>query len=130
MGNLVMTKDSNLGNTKYDPTKMVIRPDHPMNPNSIVPMLRMTNRILTLKLRNGAAGDISRSHFIFKTMLAQGQFGPVWLVEKLPDREKMVLKIIDKCKAYNRRCVDSSINEYQILTQLMHPFMCNLKFAF
>jgi serine/threonine protein kinase len=130
MGNIVMTKDSNLQNAVYDPDKIAIRPDHPMNPNSIFPVLRMTNRILSLKMKKGAAGDISRSHFIFSKLLAEGQFGPVYLVEKLPDKEKMVMKIISKCKAYNRRCVDTVINEFQVLTQLMHPFMCNLKYAF
>ena len=83
-----------------------------MNPNAPLPLFRSDSRILLQKLKNGAAGEISRSHFVFKNILAQGQFGPVWLVEKLPEGEQMVMKIMDKCMAYNRRCVDTITNEF------------------
>jgi hypothetical protein len=63
------------------------------------------------KLDYGAAGEVSKSHFMFKRLIANGLFGPVWLAEKLPLREQMVIKVMDKCEIYHRRCVDTVLNE-------------------
>lgn len=82
------------------------------------------------KLDHGAAGEISKSHFMFKRILGHGQFGPIWLAEKLPLRELMVVKVMDKCEVYNRRCVDTVLNEQKLLSELMHPFLGNLRYSF
>jgi len=103
---------------------------HQSNPNSIVPCFRNNARIMSEKLDHGAAGEISKSHFMFKRILGYGQFGPIWLAEKLPLRELMVVKVMDKCEIYHRRCVDTVLNEQKLLTELMHPFLGNLRYSF
>jgi len=41
MGNLILTRHSDLGNIAYDPARNPIPPHHPMNPNTIIPFFRM-----------------------------------------------------------------------------------------
>jgi serine/threonine protein kinase len=52
------------------------------------------------------------------------------LVEKLPDREKMVIKQMDKLKIYKTRSVETVMNEQRIMSELMHPFLINMRYAF
>lgn len=66
-----------MGNTHvdtkvYDPLKPPIPLNHPLNPNSIFPCFRKNSLILGQKLEKGAAGDISKSHFLFIRILAHG----------------------------------------------------------
>ena len=109
MGNLIMTRHSDLGNIKYDPKRNP--PNHPMNPKTIFPIFRMDDKILGFKIEKNAAGEISKSHFIFKEIIGKGQFGMIWLVTKLPEMTNLVIKIIDKCDMYNKRCVETILNE-------------------
>ena len=37
---------------------------------------------------------------------------------------------MDKCEVYNRRCVDTVLNEQKLLSELMHPFLGNLRYSF
>ena len=126
-----------MGNTQYDHSLKVYNPahnpipiKHPLNPNSIFTCYRKNSLILGQKLENGAAGEISKSHFLFKRILAHGQFGPVWLAEKLPTREEYVVKVMTKTLIYNRRCVDTVMNEQKLLSELMHPTIGNLRYSF
>lgn len=48
----------------------------------------------------------------------------------MPLRELMVIKVMDKCQIYNRRCVDTILNEQKLLSELMHPFLGNLRYSF
>ena len=68
-----------MGNTQYDlldkeydPTRDPIPWTHPANPNPICPCFRRNSIILAKKLEHGAAGDISKSHFLFKRILGHG----------------------------------------------------------
>ncbi len=45
-------------------------------------------------------------------------------------KELTVVKVMDKFQIYNRRCLDTIINEQKLLSELMHPFICNLKYSF
>jgi len=66
MGNLILTRHSDLGNLGHNPNRNPIPPHHPMNPKTILPCFRMDDQILGLKIHKGAAGEISKSHFVFK----------------------------------------------------------------
>jgi serine/threonine protein kinase len=37
---------------------------------------------------------------------------------------------MDKAIIFNKRCVDTVMNELKLMTELMHPFISNLKYAF
>lgn len=114
----------------YNPANPAIPYNHPLNTNSIFPCYRKNSLILGQKLEHGAAGEISKSHFLFKRILAHGQFGPVWLAEKYPSREEFVVKVMSKTLIYNRRCVDTVMNEQKLLSELMHPTIGNLRYSF
>jgi hypothetical protein len=67
-----------MGNTQYDlldkeydPTRDPIPWTHPANPNPICPCFRRNSIILAKKLEHGAAGEISKSHFLFKRILGK-----------------------------------------------------------
>lgn len=98
-----------------------------MNPNSLF-LFRETNKIITQRVV-GEKG-IDKSNFVFKKVIGKSQFGTVWLVNKLPEMDQMVMKVMDKNDIYRKRCVDTVLNERQLLSELMHPFMGNMKFAF
>jgi serine/threonine protein kinase len=67
---------------------------------------------------------------VFKKVIGKGQFGFVWLALKLPEDTPMVVKVMDKAIIFNKRCVDTVMNELKLMTELMHPFISNLKYAF
>jgi len=54
----------------------------------------------------------------------------VWYVHKLPSHEPMVMKIMDKTQIYRKRAVDTVFNEMKLMSELMHPFILSLKYAF
>lgn len=100
----------------------------PMNPNSALPFLRETNKILNQRVLDGARK--TKANFRYEKQIANGQYGPIWLVEKLPERLPMVIKQISKLAAYRKQAVDSVLNEQRLLTELMSPFIGNIRYAF
>ena len=40
------------------------------------------------------------------------------------------MKVMEKTTIYRKRCVDTVLNERTLLSELMHPFVGNLKYAF
>lgn len=99
-----------------------------MNPNTLLPVLRETNKILNQRLVEGTKK--SKANFRFMHQMACGQYGPIWLVERLPDREPLVIKEMRKVTIYRKQAVDSVLNEQRLLTELMSPFIGNLRYAF
>ena len=80
-----------------------------LNPNTAFPLQRETNKIIGQRIVEGT--KVCKTNFIFKEIIGKGHYGPIWLVEKLPDREKMVIKIMDKLKIYKTRSVETVMNE-------------------
>ena len=116
-----------LGKTYY-PDKKLSLITNPMNPNTLLPMLRETNKIINNRIVEGA--KISKTNFLFKKIIGKGKYGPIWWVERLPDREQMVIKEMEKVKVYRMRAVDTIINEEKLMSELMHPFLASMRYAF
>jgi serine/threonine protein kinase len=94
------------------------------NPNTIFPCLRNDDAIL--KERVKIETEICKSHFLFKKVIGKGQFGLVWLAQKLHTNVDVVIKVMDKTIIFNKRCVDTVMLELDLMTQLMHPLLANL----
>jgi serine/threonine protein kinase len=112
----------------FDPTKTSRIALSSMNPNTALPILRETNKILNQRLVTGAKK--TKANFRYVKQIANGQYGPVWLVERLPNREPMVVKEMSKLTVYRKQAVDTVLNEQRLLTELMSPFLGNLRYAF
>ena len=100
----------------------------PMNPNTIFTFLRKTNRIISQRVIDQPG--VNKSNFIFKKVIGKSQFGTVWLVNKIPECEPLVMKVMEKNEIYRRRCVDTVLNERILLSELHHPYIGNIKYAF
>ena len=100
----------------------------PENPNTILPCFRHNNKSLSMRIASDQ--EVCKSHFVFRKIVGKGQFGFVWKVFKLPEHIDYALKVMDKTQIYNKRCVDTVMNELALLRELMHPFLVNIKYAF
>ena len=72
----------------------------------------------------------TKTNFIFREQIAKGQYGPIWLVERMPDREKLVIKEMSKLDIYRLHAVDTVINEQRLMQEMMSPFLGNMRYAF
>ena len=99
----------------------------PLNPINF-PCMRDDTGIITQ--RQIGCKEIDVQNFIFKKTIGRSKFGTVWLVMKMPQMELMVLKVMEKATINRNRCIDTVMNERELLSTLMHPFICNLKYAF
>jgi serine/threonine protein kinase len=54
----------------------------------------------------------------------------VWFGRKLPSLEKVVIKVLDKTEIYLKRAVQSVLNERTLMSEMMHPFLNTLRYAF
>ena len=87
----------------------------------------MGNRPQTGSYNNG---EINKSTFALKYVVGKGSFGYVWRAEKKSNRFSYAIKIMDKARVYNKRCVDTVINELRLLQNLKHPFIVNMQYGF
>ena len=44
--------------------------------------------------------DIDVQNFIFKKTIGRSRYGTVWIVEKMPEMETLVLKVMEKNEIY------------------------------
>ena len=116
-----------LGKTYYPEQKLSLI-NNPMNPNTIFPLFRETNKIMNNRIVEGA--KITKTNFLFKKIIGKGKYGSIWQVERLPDREQMVIKEMEKVKVYRMRAVDTILNEKRLMSELMHPFLASMRYAF
>ena len=65
-----------------------------------------------------------------KHVLGKGSFGFVWKAEKKSNKFPFAVKVMDKSEIYNKRCVDTVMNEMKLLSTLKHPFIVNMQYAF
>lgn len=58
---------------------------------------------------------------MFKNVIGKGSFGYVWKAEKRLTKIPYAIRVMDKSKIFNKRCVDTIINELELLSTMKHP---------
>ena len=71
-----------------------------------------------------------REDFEFIKPIGKGGFGKVWRVVRIKDGQLFAMKEMYKARVLAKRSIHSVINERKILSQLKHPFLVNMQFAF
>ena len=80
------------------------------------------------KLEEGSS--INKQHFKFHSVIGKGGFGKVWKVERKKFKTTYAMKEMSKCRIVQKKSVNSIINEKKLLSQLKHPFLINMFYAF
>ncbi len=73
---------------------------------------------------------VTQADFDLLKVIGKGSFGKVMLVRKKDDGAVYAMKVLRKDAIIKRRQVAHTQAERDILTQLKHPFIVNLNFAF
>lgn len=63
-------------------------------------------------------------------IIGRGGFGKVWVVSLKNKKKYYALKEMSKCRIIHKRSVESVKNEKNILLDLKHNFIVNMKCAF
>lgn len=63
-------------------------------------------------------------------MVGKGGFGRVWKVERRKFKSMYAMKEMSKVRIVNKKSVNSVLNERKLLSQLKHPFLINMFYAF
>jgi serine/threonine kinase 32 len=69
-------------------------------------------------------------HFHLLRSVGKGAFGKVRIVQKKDTKNMYALKYINKDKCIKMKAVDNIIQERNLLEDLDHPFVVNLRYAF
>ena len=73
---------------------------------------------------------LSPKDFICLAKLGEGSFGIVYLVEKINTKEKYAMKVLNKEKIIDQNIIRYAITERNIMSNINHPFLVKLKYAF
>ena len=73
---------------------------------------------------------MNKRHFKFHNVIGKGGFGKVWKIERKKFRTVYAMKEMSKCRIVQKKSVNSIINERKLLSQLKHPFLINMFYAF
>lgn len=73
---------------------------------------------------------INRNSFDFIDPIGRGGFGKVWKVNQKKYKKLFALKEMSKAKVIDKRSERSIKAERDLLSQLRHPFIVNMHYAF
>lgn len=62
--------------------------------------------------------------------IGRGGFGKVWKVEQKKTNQLYAMKEMQKARVLAKKSVNSVMNEKKFLSQIYHPFLVNMNFAF
>lgn len=74
--------------------------------------------------------SINKNHFKFHDVIGKGGFGKVWKVERKKFNTVYAMKEMAKSRIVQKKSVNSIMNERKLLSQLKHPFLINMFYAF
>ncbi|KAI5119649.1 hypothetical protein M0805_009010 [Coniferiporia weirii] len=74
--------------------------------------------------------DVNLFHFELHRAIGKGAFGKVRVVEHRRTKKLYALKYIDKARCVKQKAVANIIQERQLLEEVDHPFVVNLRYAF
>ncbi|KAI8812019.1 kinase-like domain-containing protein [Cladochytrium replicatum] len=77
-----------------------------------------------------ASDEVHLKQFRIVRVIGKGAFGKVSIVEKKSDKRLFALKYILKEKCIEDRAVKHIIQERNLLEQIKHEFICNLRYSF
>lgn len=63
-------------------------------------------------------------------MIGKGGFGKVWSVKFKKNNKFYAMKEMHKTKIIGKKSINSVMNEKELLSQLRHPFIANMSYAF
>ena len=72
----------------------------------------------------------NKTSFHFQYVIGRGGFGKVWKVELRKQKKLFAMKEMAKARIISKRSVNSVMNEKKFLSQLNHPFLVNMHYAF
>jgi len=90
----------------------------------------MGNCNFKTEYENDNVAQVTKNHFLFHYVIGRGGFGKVWKVEKKKEKKLFAMKEMHKGRIISKRSVNSVMNEKKFLTQLRHPFLVNMHYAF
>jgi serine/threonine protein kinase len=73
---------------------------------------------------------VNRGQFDFSHVVGKGGFGKVWKVEEKKGKKIYAMKEMQKAKVITKKSVHSVMNERNLLSQISHPFIVNMQYAF
>ncbi|EJD07014.1 kinase-like protein [Fomitiporia mediterranea MF3/22] len=74
--------------------------------------------------------DVNLFHFELHRAIGKGAFGKVRVVEHKRTKKLFALKYINKAQCVKQKAVANVIQERQLLEEVDHPFVVNLRYAF
>jgi len=63
-------------------------------------------------------------------VIGRGGFGKVWKVEQKKTHQLYAMKEMHKARVLAKKSAHSVMNEKKFLSQIFHPFLVNMNFAF
>jgi serine/threonine protein kinase len=98
--------------------------------NSALNEGNLNNKTKVVKDTNIVKVLINRNAFDFVTPIGRGGFGKVWKVHHKKYKNAYALKEMSKAKVIDKRSERSIKAERDLLSQLRHPFIVNMHYAF
>jgi serine/threonine protein kinase len=74
--------------------------------------------------------EIGRTHFEFEYIIGNGGFGRVWSTLMKKTGMRYAMKEMNKTKIIAKKSIPSVLNERSLLSELNHPFIVNMVYAF
>ncbi len=84
----------------------------------------------SFRMKEKQALDVDRNSFQNIYPVGKGGFGKVWKVRDKKLGHTYAMKIMYKAKIIQKKSINSVMNERELLSQLQHPFMINMVYAF
>ncbi|KAJ1658427.1 Serine/threonine kinase, partial [Dispira simplex] len=85
---------------------------------------------ITAKQKIDFTEEVNLRHFNLLRSVGRGSFGKVRIVERKDTKKLYALKYISKIDCIRMEALTNVLRERNILEELDHPFICNLRFAF
>ncbi|KAI9094923.1 kinase-like protein [Phlyctochytrium arcticum] len=73
---------------------------------------------------------VTLNDFTIQRAIGKGAFGKVSIIQKKKGGQFYALKYINKAKCIQEKAVHHMIQERNLLEEIKHPFICNLRYSF